>query len=784
MEEDAGSSSKDLGLERECFIDEARAALARAVNERRGDVVGLQMLSNFQFSDSMRLGCEAMAVGAAMGGAAVDAGLRHVNELRVLGSYGATLGRLCKGHTFLRGATASCAHGLEAFAGLVGPLQRPEGEALHCAEQLLAAFVSKRGGAGMSRLEGLFKLQSNLALQDRDVTRLLLAESFPGDSSLREFDVDVCGVMVDGGLSYGEWAQEFPAWRSRGLHYVLGVAGRVMPRAADWLGGGSAVDLSESAAAVAFMDLVGRAAGGARPGTLAEEVARVSSAWHADESGTGAALAGTLDRAAILMRVKSNGADVGYSLDRALEGFPSFRGASAGASAFGVWHGIKSALEQSMPPCVLCKEYMRRARPRTWALPRLTLEVQGADRGAIGMAQRRLEPVSVESWRGGSHAWAEASGCQSAGRVLDLVARIGTLVLSPDMCSAMAHGAGCLPRLGMGMSLRATALRDEMLSGSRSLRAGASDFDAREEAFGGHVAGLEGFAPSVRVEEVPLSSRWLLMWRVDVPSRPIVYRGLEGGKEAGHRDFVLDSRAKSVCGGGRMLTRTLGGVMGSPVAATLQTVRAVVRHAGHEALGRAGIHAGTGNAQTTTWAETLACFGLTDAGKTTELACGPPRPRWSESTIDLRYAETQLATNGSRFRDWVTLHVDGAQQGRLAAHAVCVSKLHHTAMPWIVDGGALRWVRVASSLHMEASILRGPTLRQAVESRFMQDPRLLPVAEEGHWVVRDNAELYEAREPGTVGIAYAPVWEGQGSKEASTLHVALFSEMGSHGGRI
>jgi hypothetical protein len=144
----------------------------------------------------------------------------------------------------------------------------------------------------------------------------------------------------------------------------------------------------------------------------------------------------------------------------------------------------------------------------------------------------------------------------------------------------------------------------------------------------------------------------------------------------------------------------------------------------------------------TTLAESLACFILAPPDKinTCDMGDSPP---WKEEGIDPRYAEKQVASNGFRFRDWVAMHVGrgGTQQSRLAAHVVEFDALHVTDMPWLHDG-QVEWVSVASTVSPQSRTLQGPTLRTAVENRFLHDPRMLPVRTQGDTVAKSDAEVY------------------------------------------
>ena len=66
----------------------------------------------------------------------------------------------------------------------------------------------------------------------------------------------------------------------------------------------------------------------------------------------------------------------------------------------------------------------------------------------------------------------------------------------------------------------------------------------------------------------------------------------------------------------------------------------------------------------------------------------------------------------------------------------------------------LQWISVLSTLPFESKLLQGNTLKQAIESRYMQDLQLLPNDTSDVPISRNNVELY-ADTPQLVAIAYA-----------------------------
>jgi hypothetical protein len=266
------------------------------------------------------------------------------------------------------------------------------------------------------------------------------------------------------------------------------------------------------------------------------------------------------------------------------------------------------------------------------------------------------------------------------------------------------------------------------------------------------------------------------MWRIDLPSQAIVYVGsgaeFDIQSESQHhlRKVLVNCRA--------FHNSHVGDVLSAPASAGCDTVRNCIMsyaaldlalHPANTILvkGDDNLDAAGGRqvapVTCTTLAESIACLSLRAPSKINTCNLGGSCS-WKDGGIDPRYAERQMAENGFRFRDWVAMHVGkaGTQQSRLASHVIRYNTLYSTQMPWISDdGGDVRWVRVSCTSKPESRTLQGLTLRQAVESRFLHDLRMLPTPAMGDAmseplkVERSNAELYVSG-ANKVAIAYAP----------------------------
>ena len=667
---------------------------------------------------------------------------QHLNSLRVAHQYTQLLGEMCASSPFLAGDPTTCVMGLGWLSSLVCPIVGVE-DGVRCAlESTIEQF--RVGCPHLSQSAAVFEAHKHLACGDRDLTRMLLGMHFSG---CREYDVDICASMAASpDITYASWLRDFPRWRDTGLFFPLTLAARHMPTLGHWL----PLDVHATPLARSLADCLNCSAGA---GTTAEVLERLCSAWGSDTSGAAHLLAGTLDRIAVLMRVKSNarpGQDM--RLDPALAAFPRSFGGSMHEANHAAWKGLASAVEDAFPPSLLLAPLVRPKKP-TWGFHALTLRVEqtgfagGLPR--ISFAENRLGLIAPEV-----HAHTEvhthtpcfAKDCmfhQTSHRVQDVLWRLGEILTSPDVALAMIHPAAVSACL-RGSALDAVlAPADVEACSDRKrvfdrMRAGCSSDLGSYISFAGD---LEGVTPPVSMERYHQTLA-LLFWRVDIPPRVVLFVGdaadMEPASQSQHHlsKLLLNSKIHQ---------RAVGGCGVCPVGATEQDLRGVLRTFAAEELRGHPCNmalAVSSPVVSTTLGESLACFALAPPAKlnTCDMGDSPP---WKEDGIDPRYAEKQVASNGFRFRDWAAMHVGrgGTQQSRLAAHVVEFDALHVTDMPWLHDGG-VEWVRVASTVSPQSRTLQGPTLRTAVENRFFHDPRMLPVRAQGDTVAKADAEVY------------------------------------------
>jgi hypothetical protein len=135
-----------------------------------------------------------------------------------------------------------------------------------------------------------------------------------------------------------------------------------------------------------------------------------------------------------------------------------------------------------------------------------------------------------------------------------------------------------------------------------------------------------------------------------------------------------------------------------------------------------------------------------------------------------RYAETQVAPNGFRLRDWVCAYADGGdvEKCRLEAHAVALdAPLHHTVAPWRRHDGTTVWLQARSTVPFPrtphpladpAPKLPSPAraLHEAVKALYGTDPHLLPIPAGTAPPDRASTSVYLDEPRQNVFVVYAP----------------------------
>ena len=724
---------------------------------------------------------------ADIGGKFANAGIGEVwqrlNSLRVMAQYTRTLGSMCDRHPFLHAHPTTCINGLEWLSRFLQPVQAPCPEVL---ESIRAFRASPQAEKGLPDARLAFEYHQRLILSDRDATRALIAEHFPA-MNCKEYEVDICAYMLSpaGGMDYHAWLAAFPAWRDSGLFFPLALSAAYMPHLGSWLPAGK----RGSPFADAFQACLNALGSPARDRDA--PLRALAMAWASDQTGASQVVAATLDRVAVLMGVKSNGRDAGgFSLASALAAFPrSFGAQNMHESNYRAWHAIRPAIEAAFPPSLLLAPCVRPRRP-TWGYPCLTLEVLPASHPfpLLRFAECSLQRVDPDG--GPLSPIKDCLLNQTPHRIQDVLWRLGEVATSPEVALCMLHprsamaeleeGAGdaaLLQRLSLDCSDRQDVIRKMAGQGRQGLASSVADAKVCPD-YADFTRALDATVPPVVLTRLP-QPRTVLMWRLDIPSRAVIYTGtgaeVDPASESQHhlRKVLLNSKVHQ---------RPIGGIAMVPPRSDESTLRDCLRHfaaselAEHPSntvLVKAGdaSEAEPGGGEIgerqvtpvacTTLAESVACFALRPPTRVTRCPLNGSCA-WKENGIDPRYAERQQAQNGARYRDWVAIHAGrgGTQQSRLASHFVEYDAVYSTQMPWIREDGSLAWVRVSSTSPPDSKTLHGKSLRHAVETRFLHDLRMLPSPPSPlacpPKVERSNAEIYTADSGAKVAIAYAP----------------------------
>jgi hypothetical protein len=715
----------------------------------------------------------------------------QLNSLRVMAQYSRTLGVMCDHHPYLHAHHSTCIIGLEWMSRFVRPLQAPNPDALESIERSIKSFSESQMGTPMSKERATFEFHKRLVCSDRDLTSLLLLQHFP-NMSCREYDVDVCAFMLSrcNSMHYDQWLSAFPCWRDSGLFFPMALSAVYMPQLGSWL----PEEKQDTTFAITLQNCLNSLG---RPSL--DHVAplkTLAAVWAADTTGSAQIVAVTLDRIAVLMGIKSNGSRPGeFDLSTALAAFPrSFGDPDAGMheSNYHAWHSLRSVVEATFPPSLLLAPCVRPKRP-TWGYNQLTLEIANVDgflpsarfaEGVLQLVQPESadNPLIVRVDRSAISAFSPVFNrdCllnQTSFRIQDVLWRLGEIVTSPDVAACMLYPMAAManlvgaPAVYSHPTLAMLVDRNTLLNRMAGLSSSLKTVDAHYQAF---TKALEATVPPVFVTHFP-ETQSILMWRLDIPSRAIIYMGtgaeVSPAAESQHHlhKVLVNSKVQQ---------RPVGGIVQIQPRSDESALRECLCHfaatdlAGHPSntvLVKAGdAHSSDdddiGSRQTmpiscTTLAESVACFALCPPSKLNRTPLGGSCA-WKENGIDPRYAERQQAENGARYRDWVAMHAGrgGTQQSRLASHFVEYDSIYTTKMPWIQEDKSVNWVNVSSTAPPESKTLQGKTLRQAVESRFLHDLRMLPSHTQlsRPKIERSNAEIYTANGGTKVAIAYAP----------------------------
>lgn len=681
-----------------------------------------------------------------------------VNQIKVLHQYTELVAEAARGHGAhafaLYGGPEACVEGLEWMAPLCLSVEAPP--ALDDYHEHMAIWRANNPG-DFTDAEAAFHVHQSYVVEDPHMTRFLASLIMPG---AKEYERAIAGnILRVRPASFKEFQSDFLGWRKACMYHPLCLAAQNMPRAESWM---PQHLLHEGQDWQELLDEFNQSGfcTGHRLAGFCEKLADRSPELNNH-------ICGVLDRVAILMRVKSNHvpslADGGVkTLDDVLYRL-QFQSdpLSPYTHSLKMWGTLKPTLEASLPPSLMCQA-MCSFRHDTWSCPTLELRV-------VDEASHTLHIHS------GSLRWEKKEDCfpirvragLNPDRFQDIIARMGEssscpevahMMLSPDTMSKYLAGEsddGLSP-----LDIQHFSDRNRVL---RSMDAG---FSGDSPAFTNCIKALVSCLPTVRPETFPTPLS-ILAWRIDCPPRVILYTG-----ESVHVDLraTPPHTLPKVVVPEKIPKRTVSGIsMLSDTGDSMQSLRSCIvqdligdgfsDHPMHQVSTRAKQTSFT----TTTLAEAVAVFSCQPPGEHSVLRVGESAT-WDKDHIDDRYAESQLANNGVRFRDWLTMFKDGndLHRCRLASHHIRINELFHTHFP-VGEPGGYQWVSVASTLPSETRVLRrlgGKTdlemLKRSVENRFINDTKLLPVWHPTDTIKQSHVEIYTDEAACQVVIAYAP----------------------------
>ena len=684
---------------------------------------------------------------------------------------------------YLAGHPASCQQGLDWFQHLCNPLTFEYGDKE--STMVLLWRKANKTPESVRYEEVAYHLMHELPNEDPDLMRMCMHGMLSGiplfERDHREFELKVYQniIRTNPSLSWGEFQKEALGWKSRGLTHVLLMAAQNMTHLNDWLPVEMHSDRTGQVLECILEEL-----------NLArsdEDVKLALLKLHdMDVTEASYPLVGhVLDRLAILMRVKSNpmpGND--FDLDKALDSFPNMEDMDIPD----IWMQIKPALEKSMPPSVLCAGITYPKRD-TWGYPRLTLEVSDEGR-VVRFHEDKMKWVTRESNKQAITQQTSAivmrpQSSSSMGecmctpsRLQDVIQRLGEIAAGPDIAHVIMFAKQATNHL-LNKNLPHGFIDDyrdvcndkelmlEMMDYKQDLLHARDDILSYLEALGDHMP------KSTRVRLAhPIH---LMAWRIDTPARVILFKGQAdtvntkiGSGFMPHKlsKVLLDERSKLkspsrihiVDGLDEQNVRdsVLMALQGHPV--------------NYENLKRTGQKACSHVLEEAMW-----CFSHPVAKTTHSQVDLMESSRWEKDHEDHRYAETQMGTNGVRYRDWLCMYADenNLEKCKLDSHILNITEMYQALFPWKRVDGRLEWVTVRSSLPTELRVLHDrhhhfgedpgistdafKALACSVKSRLLQDLKLLPVRDPSHKIDRTHVSVYTDDLNKQVLIVYTPL---------------------------
>lgn len=715
-----------------------------------------------------------------------------LNHVKVLQQYTELLSEAASGNgphaDYLLARPDSCVGDFGWFESLCAPLADTGFD--HFYQRLI--YQWREGNPGLhSEAEAAYHVYQSNCKTDLDLVRHIVLFLKPG---AKEYEVRVAKNILDSKpATYDEFHSDFLNWRKRGLYHALCLAAKAMPSVEDWVPVRMVSESDELESLLKEFNVKGSCSSH-RMAQLFEGISCRSDLFSN-------CVCGTLDRVAHLMRVPSDtGPDsLGDRDDETLDDLVQQLRVEVDTSnpyrdSIRVWRGLKSALETSLPPSMLCPALDPPNRS-TWGYRRLSLRVN-EDTGKVYIDHGPLQWMERASYV----SLKDDGVFYTPERLRDILFRMGEAVTSPELgqllfswkqLSGFLHGdAKSIDDLDSYKNFysdRGNVLKEmaSMHPWMRNCTLDSKTLDIKKDIFDLVPT------PSQADHSPPLR---ILAYRVDCPSKVILYQGSSTDMDFGRNP---PHTLKKTSYPDKVHNRTLSGVALIPDSTSdfHEALRAVLAHkvaAKHDDFADHSFHKSTIRNQetnkthvftSTILAESVALFTGPKPSQISLISLNESVP-WDGERIDHRYAEHQEGSNGSRYRDWASMYHDGPElhRSRLASHEVKVDQTYHTHFPVAERTVALdgkqkySWVSVCSSLPAEVCVLRDlggytrlESLKRSVENRFMNDSKLLPVRVSGDTIERCNMELYSDEGAGQVMIAYTPTAADGGRRNVEMI---------------
>ena len=532
---------------------------------------------------------------------------------------------------------------------------------------------------------------------------------------------------------------EFINWKSKGMCYPMLIASYVMHTPEDWL------PVEFHSCVPAFGSILCEINSANTKEALDAAMKRLETEVDYSTPG-GISIAATLDHICSLMGVLSNSSDESCDLTLAARAFPYW----TTASTRDIWLTAKKYIEKFTPPSLLCPALSVHSRP-TWGYPKMTL-VYSPSTGLRILENKLtwLECCDITRIPRKLICTEEYSAIGAA-KLRSFLLRMGELVTTPELAYAMLHGTEQLE----DFTKPAKVL--EILSQDNP----TCSHPEAVSAFLSNV--LEGMPqPTWSPDPVRIAG-----WKITPPSVVTLYN-VQSPKENLARPHTLERAVTNQ----RCNVLPMSRIMYIPHHMTNEDFLDLVRT---DVLVNLKHHISTGvktpvgmdQHTHTPLFECMFALGSEPPLLHTEAKMGT-NLRWVSEHVDARYAETQLGSNGFKYRDTVVFSKEKANQakGSLVTHIAEYADGHYISyFPWRSTDGMMHWTKVASSLKPTLMVIHQSgesktpleALVQGITKRYIKNTRLFPVRDPSHVVHEAGTSIYFDNRTNSVLVTYAPI---------------------------